>query len=183
MTVTAACSPFRDEIALRAGGDEPSGPESVAVEAHLGACEPCRELLAELEAQGALVARIAETAWVREASAVSVAAPVLAKLAVEAHQSRAQEARGPRQSSDGGLIAFGRAAAIAVVVTAAALVGLHSLAPGDGPVAEVAEAGVATGKEMDGQPAFVRRVAGEAVELTWAGDGRETGRQGFPAGT
>ena len=116
------CSLHRENLALRAGGDLPSGSEASALELHLQACEPCQGLQAALEGDRVLVARAARQPD-PFADATSLVTPVLARAAAEALAEGSHRSPAAAPARDFGLAAFGRMAAAVAIVAAAALLG------------------------------------------------------------
>ena len=155
------CTKHRDEVALLAGGDLPFDLEQ-AVRSHLDGCAPCAALLSALAGDLAVVKAYA---LLPQVAGAGLGAPVLARLAAEAHALPASRLPRAARSSDGGLMAFARAAAAVVAVVSAALLGLSALPSRHEPASVVARA--------ESLPVQVHRTMGDALELAWTGDGRE----------
>jgi hypothetical protein len=200
-----ACSRYREDLALLAGGDLPSGPERSAAESHAAGCDACARLLAALGGDLALVARAARQPDPQVAAASLVNA-VLAHAAAEAVADGLYRPAAAPRRSDLGLAAFGRVAAAIALVAAAGFLGVSLLTheQSQGPVAQVLEPAASPAapapqvaaadpvsleapapgapEAVPASPAFrpvrVHRAAGNAVTLEWEGDGRESVRDG-----
>lgn len=189
------CPEYLDELALAAGGDLPVEEERLVL-THAEACEPCAAFLAGLTADQGVVAR---AALQREAfeSFESLIPAVMARVATETHERTVRAVLEARAGHSGNSrqpgttfatpATFARLAAAMVVVVGAGLLGMAALQPGELRPENVTaailphqsglhlgeDAGSAAGPQM-----AIRRLAGEAMELSWAGDGREGGESG-----
>lgn len=184
------CPDYLDDLALAAGADLSPADER-RVLSHAEACEGCAVLLAGLVADQGLLARAA----IQVESFDSLLPIVMARVATEAHVQAVQAVQaGHRQASiaagaapgGGGLIAggivggsraalgplgsfFRMTAAVAAVISVG-LLGLATLQH------EQANSGPGAGDSssvVEGAEISVRRLPGEAIELSWVGDGRE----------
>lgn len=146
-----ACSRFREDLALLAGGDLPGGPERVAAEEHAEACGACGALLESLAGDVSLFARASRQPE-PEIAAASLVAPVLAHAAADAVAEGTFRPARARRRSDLGLMAFGRIAAAVALVAASAALGLAFLAH-EQPAAVTAAAPWPRANDMTAQPA------------------------------
>src|SRR5436190_7646747 len=164
------CPEYLDELALAAGGDLPVEEERLVL-THAEACEGCQSLLIGLMGNQAALARVAR---VREPFE-SLAPAVMARVATESHVAAAQRVALAGSTSVRGLtprpalVPFLRIAAAVVLVASAGLFGMAVLHQ---QVRDETDPSGLTSPEAGPQVA-VRRLPGEAIEVSWAGDGRE----------
>ena len=180
------CTDHRDDLALLAGGDLADSEGGRSLKRHLAACEGCRALLGELQADLVALAEVSATA-IEAQEGESLAGDVLRRLAATEFAPTERPARESRRAPAGANLRA--AAAVLVVVTAfagslALKVPLQDpAAPADAAVMDPAHDEIAprAAGPVDGLPIRVRR-AGAGLELEWTGDGRESALAG-PATT
>jgi hypothetical protein len=176
------CLRHEDDLALLAGGDLAQS-KADAVLAHASSCTACAALLRDLRAdQGALAslrAGVAETP--------AAEGPQLGEGRMASSVMRRVEAMEALGSGLGGRRLLRGASVAAALVLVASVVAVVRLTPrgasrgGDAkPVAaqaqvvhELAPETASAVETEDFRPVWVKKGPGQAVELTWQGDGRE----------
>lgn len=194
----APCTRYEDDLALLAGGDlEPRGRVDEVL-GHVAACAHCRRLLADLQADQDVFAGVTAVMAARAASMAADLPPVERGLsAAVLRRVEALEAFGPvveaappsvgraGRARHRRLAYVGLAAAAVAVAFAWPLLAPHlprRATPDTLPVAAAGQAATpeaspavaaATTPPDTSRPIWVRKAQGAAVELVWAGDGRE----------
>jgi hypothetical protein len=190
-----ACKRWEDDLALLAGGDLSSREREVEALAHVESCGSCAALLADLGGdQAALVdlRAASDRSGSAECGVIAESGVVDAVLAV-----LARPARPPSRRANAGrtlrTAVWAAAATLALVATVAsmrtaqrtsqrtsherAVRGIEQTLQAPGHPADRESMLASTGETL---PVQVRRVAGDAVELSWSGDGREGRSVGAP---
>lgn len=176
------CSRHEEDLALLAGGD--LGPQARADEAldHVASCAACAALLAELQADLEVVRAVAARAQAQDPGAADLAGAVLRQVAPERTGSLVSARTGGRGAERLALAPMGAVAAgLLLVASATWLVLTHDSGGSEerasafvtGAAAPQAATVARTNPVAEDRPVRVRRTAGDHVELTWDGDGRE----------
>ena len=175
------CSEYLEDLALAAGADLAPGDER-RVLSHAETCGGCAALLAGLMRDQGLLTRAGSRADDRLVACESLLPALMARVATEAHEQAVHRQVLASAAAHGGGTAGPRAASLgpdrlgaflrmAVAVAAVISVGFLGLATLQHE--QIASAPGAGSTSGEGTQISVRRLPGEAIELSWAGDGRE----------